>query len=50
MASIPGLIPGLGRDPVGRNGNSLQYPRLKIPWTEMPGGLWSTGLQTVGYN
>ena len=22
----------------------------RIPWTEEPGGLWSTGLQRVGYN
>ena len=25
------------------NGNPLQYPCWEIPWTEEPGGLWSTG-------
>ena len=34
-----GLIPGLGRSPGEGNGNPLQYPAWKIPWTEDPGGL-----------
>ena len=32
------------------NGTPLQYSCLKIPWTEEPGGLQSTGLQSVGHN
>jgi len=38
-----GSIPGLGRSPEEGNGNPLQYSCLKIPWTEEPGGLYSTG-------
>ena len=34
-----GSIPGSGRSPGGRNGNSLQYSYLKQPMTEEPGGL-----------
>ena len=34
-----GSIPGKGRSHAGRNGKELQYPCLKIPWTEEPGGL-----------
>ena len=40
-----GSIPGSGRSPGGGNGNPLQYPAWKIPWTEEPGGLQSIGLQ-----
>ena len=36
-----GLIPGLGRSP-----GILAW---RIPWTEEPGGLWSTGQQRVDY-
>ena len=32
-------IPGLERSPRGGNGHLLQYPCLKIPWTEEPGRL-----------
>ena len=32
-------IPGLGRSPEGGHGNPFQYPCLRIPWTEEPGGL-----------
>ena len=39
-----GLIPGLGRSPGEGNGNPLQYSCWRIPWTEEPGGLQSTGL------
>ena len=38
-----GMIPGLGKSPGGGNGNPLQYFCQKIPWTEEPGGLHSTG-------
>ena len=47
-----GSIPGLGRSP----GEGDSYPAhstivaLRIPWTEEPGGLQSTGLQTVGHD
>ena len=36
-----GSIPGLERSFREGNGNPLQYPCLKIPWTEEPGGLQS---------
>ena len=45
-----GSIPGSGRSPGGGNGNSLQYSRWRIPWTEEPGGLQSMGSQRVGHN
>ena len=41
-----GSIPGSGRSPGGGNGNPLQYSSWRIPWTEEPGGLQSTGLQS----
>ena len=34
-----GLIPESGRSPGEGNGNPLQYPAWRIPWTEKPGGL-----------
>ena len=43
-----GSIPGFGRSPGGGNGNHSSIPARKIPWTEEPGGLQSTGLQRVG--
>ena len=45
-----GSIHGLGRSPGERNGNPLQYSSWRIPWTEDPGGLQSTGSQRVGHN
>ena len=35
-----GLIPGWGRSPGGRNGNTppLSIVTWRIPWTEEPGG------------
>ena len=36
-AGDPGSIPGLGRSPEGRNGNSLQYSCLENP---MDRGAW----------
>ena len=38
-----GSIPGLRRSP---GGNLFQYSCLENPWTEEPGGLQSTGLQS----
>ena len=46
-AGDTGSIPGSGRSPGGGNGNPLQYPAWKFPWTEGPGGLQSIGLQRV---
>ena len=40
-------IRGSGRSPGERNGNPPQYLAWKVPWTEEPDGLWSTGLQRV---
>ena len=46
-----GSILGSGRSPEGRNGNPFQYSCLKkIPWTEEPGGLQSTGSQRVRHD
>ena len=42
-----GSVPGSGRFPGGRHGNPLQYFYLEYPMEEGPGGLQSTGLQTV---
>ena len=44
------LIPWSGRSPGEGHGNPLQFLAWKIPWTEEPGGLWSTGPQRVGHN
>ena len=46
----PGLIPGLGRSPGEGNGNPLQYSCWRIPWTEEPGRLQSTGSERVGHD
>ena len=45
-----GSIPELGRSPGEGNGNPLQNTCLETPWTEEPGGLWSTGSQRVGHS
>ena len=45
-----GLIPGSGRSPAEGHGISFQYSCLRVPWTEDPGGLQSTGLQRVRQN
>ena len=49
-----GSIPEWGRSPGGRNGNLLQCSCLenlvRIPWTEEPGELQSTGSQRVGHD
>ena len=39
-----------GRSPGGGNGNPLSVLAWKIPWTEEPGGLQSTGSQRVGHD
>ena len=39
-----GSIPGSGRHAGGRSDNPLQYSCWRIPWTEEPGRLQSTGL------
>ena len=44
-----GSIPGSGRSPGEGNGNQLQYSYWRIPWTEEPGGLQSTGWQRIGH-
>ena len=46
----PDSIPGLGRSPGEGDGNPLQYSAWKIPWTEEPGRLQSTGSQRVGHD
>ena len=37
-----GSICGSGRSPGEGNGNPLPIPAWRIPWTEEPGGLYST--------
>ena len=41
-----GLIPESGRSPGEGHNNPLLYSCLRIPWTEEPGRLQSTGLQS----
>ena len=43
-----GLIPQSGRSP--RDGNHSDILAWRIPWTEEPGGLQTTGLQRVEYS
>ena len=43
-------MPRSPRFPGGGHGNPLQYSCLENPWTEEPGGLHSTGLQTVRHD
>ena len=40
----PGSIPELGRCPGEGHGNHSSILPWKIPWTEVPSGLWSMGL------
>ena len=42
-----GPVPGLGRSPGGGHKNHSTVLAWRIPWTEEPGGLWSTGSQSV---
>ena len=46
----PSSIPASGSSPGGENGNWLQYLAWRIPWTEKPGGLQSTGSQRIGHD
>ena len=41
-------IPGLGRSLKENMATHSSILALRIPWTEEPGGLQSTGLQRVG--
>ena len=45
-----GSIPGLGRPPGEGHDNPLSILAWRIPWTEKPGRLQSTGSQRVGHN
>ena len=45
-----GLIPGSGRFPGEGHGNPTSILAWRIPWTEEPGGLQSTGPQRIGHN
>ena len=45
-----GSIPGSERSPGEENGNHSSIPAWRMPWTEEPGGLQSTGLQRVRHN
>ena len=43
-AGDSGSIPGSGRSPGEGHGNPLQYSSWRIPWSEEPHGLQSTGV------
>ena len=45
-----GSIPGSGRSPGGRHGNTRYILALRIPWTEEPPGLQSMGLQRARHD
>ena len=45
-----GLIPGSGRSSGERMATHSSILAWKIPWTEEPGGLQSTGLQRVRHD
>ena len=45
-----GLIFGLGRSPGERHCNHSRILAWRIPWTEEPDGLHSTGCQRVKHN
>ena len=49
-AGDAGLIPGSGGSPGEGNGTHFSILVWKIPWTEEPGGLQSTGLQRFGHD
>ena len=49
-AGDPGLIPGLGRPLEKEMATHSSILAWRIPWTEEPGGLQSTGLQRVGHD
>ena len=45
-----GSIPGSGRSPGGGQSTHSSILVWRIPWTEEPGGLKSTGSHRVGHN
>ena len=45
-----GSIPGSGRSPEEGMATHSSILAWRIPWTEEPGGLQSTGLQRVGHD
>ena len=45
-----GLVPGSGRPPGGGHGNLLSILAWKIPWTEKPSRLQSTGSSRVRHD
>ena len=45
-----GLVPGSGRSPEKAMATHSSIHAWRIPWTEEPGRLQSTGLQTVGHH
>ena len=45
-----GSIPGSRRSPGEGNGNHSHILAWEIPWTKVPGGLQSKGLQRVGHD
>ena len=45
-----GSIPGSGRSLEDSRTTHSITVAWRIPWTEEPGGLWSTGLQRVGHD
>ena len=49
-AGDPGLIPGLGRSSGEGHAPHSSILAWRIPWTEEPGGLQSTGSRRVGHD
>ena len=49
-AGDPGLIPGLGRSPGEGKATQSSILAWRIPWTEDPGRLQSTGWQSIGHD
>ena len=45
-----GFNPWVGKTPGGGHGNPLQYLAWRIPRTEEPSGLWTTGPHRVRHN
>ena len=45
-AGDPGLIPGSGRSPAEGNGTHSSILAWRIPWTEKPSRLQTTGSQS----
>ena len=49
-ARVQEFHPRSGRSPGGGNGTHSSTLAWRIPWTEEPGGLQSTGLQRVRHD